>query len=134
MSQGLGLDPIPVLNHLSPDRTRLRLRNGPKAQKEFTLHRLSQIIGRNVVNQNPIEIDLSDCELGNPPMISRQHALLEWIDGTLKICDLNSRNGSLVNDQQLISTPLGKPSPFVTLTIGNIIKLGNLEFEVITCD
>ena len=36
MSQGLGLDPIPVLNHLSPDRTRLRLRNGPKAQKEFT--------------------------------------------------------------------------------------------------
>jgi hypothetical protein len=28
----------------------------------------------------------------------------------------------------------GKPSPFVTLNIGNLITLGNLEFEVINYD
>lgn len=134
MKQGFGLDPIAGLNRLSPDHTRLKLRNGPKAQREFSLHRPSQIVGRNIAHYPPVEIDLSDCEFGDPPMISRQHALLEWIDGTLQICDLNSRNGSWVNGQKLMPSQSGKPSPFVTLNIGNLITLGNLEFEVINYD
>lgn len=134
MKQGFGLDPIAGLNHLSPDHTRLQLRNGPKAQREFSLHRPSQIVGRNIALYPPVEIDLSDCELGNPPMISRQHALLEWIDGTLQIYDLNSRNGSWVNAQKLMPSQPGKPSPLVTLNIGDLITLGNLKFEVINHD
>lgn len=134
MMQGFGLDPIAGLNHLSPDHTRLKLRNGPKAQAVFPLHRPSQIIGRNIVHYPSVDIDLSDYEIGKPPMISRQHALLEWINGTLQICDLNSRNGSWVNGQKLIPRQPDKISPFITLSLGNLITLGNLEFEVINHD
>lgn len=134
MNAGFGQDPIAGLDRLSPDHTRLQLRNGPRAKQEFSLHRPSQIVGRNIAHYPPVEIDLSDCELGNPPMISRQHALLEWIDGSLQLCDLNSRNGSWVNGQKLIPTEPGKPSSFVPLRIGSFITLGNLEFEVINHD
>jgi pSer/pThr/pTyr-binding forkhead associated (FHA) protein len=66
-------------------------------------------------------------------MISRNHAIFQWVEGVLQICDLNSRNGSWVNDRQLIphSTEV---ATFVTLSLGDIIKFGNLEFEVITHD
>jgi pSer/pThr/pTyr-binding forkhead associated (FHA) protein len=128
----IGLDPIPHQLRLSPEQTFLRLKNGPKAQHRFSLHRISQIVGRSQSPSEPVDIDLGPCELDSTPMISRHHALVEWQNGNLNICDLNSRNGTWVDGKPLKSQAQGQPSPFVSLTIGSQIKLGNLEMEVIS--
>jgi pSer/pThr/pTyr-binding forkhead associated (FHA) protein len=127
----IGLDPIPHNPRLSPEQTFLQLKNGPKAQHRFSLHRISQIIGRSQSPSEPVDIDLGPCELDGTPMISRHHALVEWQNGNLNICDLNSRNGTWVGGQRLQSQGQGQPSPFVLLKVGSQIKLGNLELEVI---
>jgi pSer/pThr/pTyr-binding forkhead associated (FHA) protein len=133
MNYDLGQAPTPGLGRMTPERTFLRLCNGPKTGLEIPLHHLTMVLGRNNLPHGIVDIDLSDCELGTPPMISRNHAIFQWVEGVLQICDLNSRNGSWVNDRQLIphSTEV---ATFVTLSLGDIIKFGNLEFEVITHD
>jgi pSer/pThr/pTyr-binding forkhead associated (FHA) protein len=64
-------------------------------------------------------------------MISRHHALVEWQNGILNICDLNSRNGTWVDGKPLKSQDPERPSPFMALELGSHLKLGNLELEVI---
>ena len=125
----IGLDPI--LSRLRPEHTFLQLKNGPKAQHCFSLHRISQVIGRSQLPFEPVDIDLGPCELDSTPMISRRHALVEWQNGVLNICDLNSRNGTWVDGKPLKSQSLGQPSSFVPLALGSQLKLGNLEMEVI---
>ncbi|MFM1843739.1 MAG: hypothetical protein RLZZ490_2482 [Cyanobacteriota bacterium] len=127
----IGLDPIPQLSRLRPEHTFLQLKNGPKAQHCFSLHRISQVIGRSQPPYDQVDIDLGPCELEGTPMISRRHALMEWHDGQLNICDLNSRNGTWVDGQPLKSQQPGEPSPFMPLAAGSQVKLGNLEMEVI---
>lgn len=126
----IGLDPIPHHHRLSPDRAFLCVKNGPKAQTRFSLQPMSQIIGRNDPPIITVDIDLGPCELDDIPMISRHHALVEWQNGILNICDLNSRNGTWVDGTPLKSQGQGKPSPFMALALGSQIKLGNLELEV----
>jgi pSer/pThr/pTyr-binding forkhead associated (FHA) protein len=127
----IGLDHIPHNNRLSPERAFLCLKNGPKAQQRFSLQRMSQIIGRSNPPVTVVEIDLGPCEIDGTPMISRHHALVEWQNGILNICDLNSRNGTWVDGKPLKSQGQGKPSPFIALALGSQLKLGNLELEVI---
>jgi pSer/pThr/pTyr-binding forkhead associated (FHA) protein len=127
----IGLDPIPHNPRLSPEQTFLQLKNGPKAQQRFSLHRISQIIGRSQSPSEPVDIDLGPCEFEGTPMISRRHALVEWQNGNLHICDLNSRNGTWVDGKPLKTQGQGKPSPFVPLALGSQLKFGNLELEVI---
>lgn len=127
----IGLDPIPQDSRLSPESAFLQLKNGPQAQRRFSLDRVSQIIGRNQPPYEQADIDLGPCEMGETAMISRRHALVEWQDGKLKICDLNSRNGTSVDGQPLKSQHPGQASLFAPLAAGSQIKLGNLELEVI---
>lgn len=127
----IGLDPIPHSSRLRPEQTFLQLKNGSKAQHCFSLHRISQIIGRTQSPSEPVDIDLGPCELDSTPMISRHHALIEWHNGILNICDLNSRNGTWVDGKPLKSQGQGQPSPFMALALGSHLKLGNLELEVI---
>jgi hypothetical protein len=127
----IGLDPIPQLSRLRPEHTFLQLKNGPKAQHCFSLHCISQLIGRSQPPYDHVDIDLGPCELEGIPMISRRHALVEWQNGVLNICDLNSRNGTWVDGKPLKSQSLGQPSSFVPLALGSQLKLGNLEMEVI---
>jgi pSer/pThr/pTyr-binding forkhead associated (FHA) protein len=132
MNQGLGIDPIPGLTKITPDNTFLLVKNGPKANQQIPLNQMYLIIGRNSPPNVTVNIDLTEYELGIPPMISRQHAVIQWVNDSLQICDLNSRNGTAVNQQKLAPSTPGQSSPFCSLKFGDIITLGNLEFEVIS--
>lgn len=123
---GLGLDPVPGLTRLTPETTVLRVSNGPQAQHQLPLTQLRLVIGRNDPPQVTVDWDVSACELGDPPMVSRRHAVVQWVNGTLQLCDLGSRNGTWVDGQRL------SPSTPVTLKLGSQIRLGNLELEVMT--
>ncbi|MCT7973420.1 FHA domain-containing protein [Laspinema olomoucense] len=128
---GFGLDPVPGQRRLSPDQTVLILRNGPQQQRQIPLTQIRILIGRNAPPHAQVDLDLSDCELGDPPMVSRRHALLQWQDGQLTLRDLGSRNGTTVNGEKLQSLPDQPYSERVVLQLGSRIKFGNLELEVI---
>ena len=74
---------------------------------------------------------LRECELGGPPMISRRHAELQWVDGDLQLVDLDSANGTYVDGTRLTAQTPKSPSQPVKLRDGVRIKLGNLELEVV---
>lgn len=57
--------------------------------------------------------------------VSRKHCVLVIRDGRLLIQDLNSRNGTFVNDQQL---PTDKAK---VVNSGDKLRVGKLEFEVL---
>ncbi|MEK0189488.1 FHA domain-containing protein, partial [Microcoleus anatoxicus] len=63
--------------------------------------------------------------------ISRHHAVIEWVEGKLQIIDLDSTNGTFVNGKKLLTTAPRQPSSPEILKTGDIIKLGNIELEVI---
>ena len=130
MFSGLGCDPIPGLNQLTPDTAYLVVRNGPKAQHTFGLNRLRMLIGRNHPPHIIVDIDLTDYEQNSIITVSRHHAIIQWVNQKLQIIDLASCNGTFVNGQQLISQEVNQPSDPVLLTVGSKIKLGNLELEI----
>lgn len=128
--QGFGLDPIPGLSRLSPDSTYLTIRNGKKAGQSFSLNKIRILIGRSDPPEVNVDIDLTEYELGDPPMSSRCHAELQWVNGQLQIVDLASRNGTFVDGQRLTAIGNNQPIQAVTLKIGSIIKFANLEMEI----
>jgi len=133
MQIGFGLDPVPGLARLTPNTATLLVLNGPKANQRFPLGQPRMVLGRNDPPQVTVDLDLSECELGEPPMISRRHAILQWVNGELQLIDLASRNGTLVNGQRLVPPAPNQPSVPVALNLGSKVTLGNLELEVITC-
>jgi pSer/pThr/pTyr-binding forkhead associated (FHA) protein len=58
------------------------------------------------------------------PKISRQHAVLRLIDGSIWIEDLSSTNGTLVSDFQI---PSGSKSP---VSPSQVIKIGPFEIQI----
>jgi predicted component of type VI protein secretion system len=131
MINGFGLDPIPGRQRLLPETTYLVVLNGPQKNRQISLIQMRSLVGRNDPPHCQVDIDLNDCELGNPPMVSRRHALLQWQDGALQIRDLGSRNGTFINEKQLDVPPDQNFSEPVVLEIGSRIRLGNIELEVI---
>jgi len=66
----------------------------------------------------------SDCHLRpNSDMVSRHHCVFTLDDYTLRIRDLGSTNGTLVNNEQLEGQRV--------LESGDRVRIGNLEFEVL---
>lgn len=128
---GLGTDPIAGYGRLTPENAYLLVKNGSQARLEIPLNKMYLLIGRNIANENEVDIDLTQCELDSIPMISRKHAVIQWVNQELQICDLNSRNGTSVNGEKLISKNPQQPSSFTKLEINSIILLGNLEMEII---
>lgn len=131
MNAGIGRDPIPGLTRLTPDTTRLLICNGPGANRSFALDQSRLVLGRSDPPKVVVDINLEECELGDPPMVSRRHAELQWVDGELQIIDLGSTNGTFVDGQPLQPLQDRQPSDPVTLKIGSKIRLGNLDMEVI---
>lgn len=140
---GFGRDPIPGMGaapagvasrHRVADPMRLRVCNGPGVGREFPIDGLRMRIGRNDPPAVAVDIDLSDCELGSPALISRLHAELIWADGRPQLIDLGSRNGTWVDEQPL--TPSGESalSAPVLLRTGSRVRLANLEMEVVGTD
>lgn len=131
MINGFGLDPIPGRQRLLPETTYLVVLNGPQKNRQISLMQMRSLVGRNDPPHCQVDIDLTDCELSNPPMVSRRHALLQWQNGTLHIRDLGSRNGTFINEKKLDVLPNQNFSEPVALEIGSRIRLGNIQLEVI---
>jgi pSer/pThr/pTyr-binding forkhead associated (FHA) protein len=55
------------------------------------------------------------------PLISRQHAIIESIGGGYQVTDLNSANGTFIND-----APLTSPA---RLHVGDLVKFGGTVFR-----
>jgi phage tail-like protein len=90
---------------------------GPETTWEFRIPEGQGIIGRQVGN---------DLHLENP-QISRVHARFDTTDRECTITDLNSSNGTYINNEKIT------PEVPVRLSAGDIIKIGpfTLKFEQI---
>ena len=138
---GFGQDPIPgydLANEntpalpLTPETAALRLLNGPAAGRTYPLTALRLLVGRTDTRAAiHADIDLTDCEQGPTPKVSRRHAELQWAEETLRLIDLGSANGTWHNSERL-TLPNGKsPSTPIPLAPGDRIRFANLEFELI---
>ena len=137
---GFGSDPIPGYGQpyaptmeqsvLRPDTALLRILNGPAAGRAYPLNAMRIRIGRNDPPAHFVDIDLTDCELGDPPKVSRRHAELRWVDETLQIIDLGSSNGTDVNGVRLAAANSPASAP-TTLHPGDRLRFANLDCEIL---
>ena len=78
---------------------------------------------RYPINQSSSAGRSNACDIHlNDNQISRKHVRLDIIGGTLRISDMNSSNGTFVN-QEKINTHYARP--------GDCLKIGDLEFKII---
>lgn len=56
-------------------------------------------------------------------LVSREHAVIEVIDGSVRLTDLQSRNGTFVNGEKINGS--------VVLKGGDAVRIGRLQFEMI---
>ena len=91
--------------------------NGSLCQgQEFAIERFPFVFGRSA----NVSLQLDD------RWVSRRHCLIETIDGQLKVRDLNSTHGTLVND---------RPINEATLQAGDRLTIGLTSFRVFyLCD
>ena len=61
------------------------------------------------------------------PKISRHHAVIDRVDGVLRVRDLGSTNGTWVNRQ-----PLRDQHNAVALKAGDVLRFGGLAFRLLT--
>jgi pSer/pThr/pTyr-binding forkhead associated (FHA) protein len=91
---------------------RLKVLGGKQAGQEIPIAGPKFLIGRG-----------EECQLRpNSDAVSRQHCMLQLEDGRATVCDLGSRNGTLVNDQRVEGR--------YTLKTGDRLTIGQLRFEV----
>jgi pSer/pThr/pTyr-binding forkhead associated (FHA) protein len=92
---------------------KLKVLQGSNAGKELNISVPKFLIGRS-----------DECQLRpKSDTVSRRHCLLTIDQGQVKVRDLKSRNGTLVNGQRIEST--------TQLKSGDVLKVGKLEFEVV---
>ena len=89
------------------------VRKGPDAGRVLPLDKDRLTIGRG----DQADLTFADTKL------SREHAELTCVDGTWRLRDLASRNGTLLNGRRLASDA-------VTLTMGDRISFGLVELEL----
>jgi len=54
--------------------------------------------------------------------LSRQHAAFQIVDGSISVRDLNSKNGTFVNEKRITESVIG---------VGDLVRIGNLEFQLV---
>jgi pSer/pThr/pTyr-binding forkhead associated (FHA) protein len=92
---------------------KLKVLGGAKAGLEISLKKEEFTIGRS-----------SECSLrAGSDAISRKHCVIRLNKSTIKIADLNSRNGTYVNGERIEQE--------VTLTSGDEVRVGPLRFVVL---
>lgn len=82
------------------------------------------VLGRAVKDQPPPDLDLSPFG-GYRAGVSRRHALLQFDGRRLSITDLQSSNGTWVNEQRI------PPRQPVWLRHGDVLRLGKMKFQVV---
>jgi pSer/pThr/pTyr-binding forkhead associated (FHA) protein len=135
---GFGNDPIPGMGTDGEPQAvaqckgiALRVLNGPAKGRELPMEGSSAVIGRNDPPDVTVDMDLTQCELHDSPVISRRHAELRMVAGQLQVVALNDRNGTLVNGKRIAHTKPNEPSAPVALKVGDKLQLADLELEVI---
>ncbi|MFH0924908.1 MAG: FHA domain-containing protein [bacterium] len=93
--------------------SKLEILNGLNKGIVFSLKSPKTIIGRQK----------ADIILNDDPEVSRQHCLIEFYEGSVVIRDLNSTNGTFVNNIMIKAYPLKNNN---TITIGNTL----LQFSI----
>lgn len=126
----IGLDPVPGALLLRPETAYLSPCELPSVT--LALAKLELLVGRNDPPHVTVDLDLSPYDQNTPPLISRHHALLQWVEGHLEVLDLGSRNGTFVNGERLLSSTPGTPSAPQILQVGTKLRFANTEFEVIS--
>lgn len=109
----------------------LRITNGPSVGREFPLNATQTRVGRRNPPADAPEIDLTDCERGSVPMVSRNHAEISWVSGELFLVGLLDRNGTYLNGERLPHPVAGEPTSPVAIKVGDHIRFANLECEVV---
>ncbi len=83
--------------------------NASSTPAELTIREGEQVLGR-----------AADADLCVPEtFVSTHHARLTWQRGQLKVLDLNSTNGTMVNGIPVVG--------WTTLTDGDVIEFGGIE-------
>jgi len=133
-----GRDPIPGMEPTptEPARTNiearrkkswsLRICNGPQSGRTLEVTSVRSLIGRNDPPSVTVDHDLTDAELGMPPMISRRHAEVIGDETGITITDLSSTNGVFVDGYRIPpreGRKLAAP--------GAKVRLANIELEVL---
>ncbi len=102
-----------------PGTVKLVVEQGMSVNKEYLLNDPELIIGRRDPEQEFIpDIDLFDQENANNRYISRRQARLYFQEGHLFVEDLDSSNGTCVNNRPI------KPNMSVQLNAGDKLLLG----------
>ena len=89
--------------------------SGPIEGKEFRLDSGAVSVGRDTSNQ----IALLDSA------VSRQHCIIEWLNGHAQLKDLESHNGTFVN---------GIPVSLRMLSHGDVVRVGHCELMYVISD
>lgn len=96
-------------------QVKLKVMTGSHAGMEIAVTGEKFVIGRS-----------DSCQLRpKSESVSRKHCILVVRDGRVLVQDLNSRNGSFINEERL---PSDKAK---VLTSGDVLRVGKLEFEVL---
>jgi pSer/pThr/pTyr-binding forkhead associated (FHA) protein len=106
---------------------RLDVANGPALGRSYPLLRDKMLIGRNDPPALMVDIDLSDAELSNTPVVSRRHAELSWVENGLFLRDLGSTNGSMLNGRDITRRVGEAHAPAEKLKNGDRILIANIE-------
>lgn len=96
---------------MSGPTPRLVCVKGPFAGKEWPLNKAESVIGRDADNDIPID----------HRSMSRQHARIVIDQGKVRIVDLKSANGTLVNGEEYAQAELKR---------GDVIELGHVRLRV----
>jgi hypothetical protein len=102
---------------------RLKVIRGQKINHEFPIYEGNNFIGR--ADEQPVDIDLEDQEPPERIWCSRQHALITFESGVLKLEDLNSSNGTYLNRGRVHP---GQPRD---LKPNDVIQIGTVQLRVV---
>jgi hypothetical protein len=103
-------------------KPKLVVLRGQRINVEYPLYEGLNFIGRS--DEKPVDIDLDDQEPPDKVWCSRQHALINFEDGTLMIEDLNSANGTFVNRTRVYSGQKRQ------LNVNDVIQIGTVHLKV----
>jgi len=94
-------------------QVKLKILKGPSVGKEVKIPAPKCLIGRG-----------EGCHLrAQSDAVSRRHCVIVTTESEVIVRDLNSRNGTIVNDQRITEETV--------LLSGDVVRVGPLEFEVV---
>ncbi len=111
--------------------TVLEVVEGRTPGTRFSLDGVCMLVGRNDPPNVEVDIDLTEQELADVPVVSRRHAEFTWVDGRLLLRDLGSNNGTSVNGTELPSPGRGQPGEPHELSAGDQVRLANITLRVV---